>query len=394
MTILFISHVNPVLRAAGNEIRILKMIEWFRSKGAHIVLLLNLPPLSGNIRSKLLEIVDSVYTPDECPVSVPRKLRNAVNRIVFPPPANMTEAEQVQTYLGRPYLIQATGVLARRYRPQVVIAEYVFAAPCFREVPRGVFKVVDTHDLLSGRDPGESIYCTPEEERKYLLNADAIIAIQEAEAEMFRSLVPEREVITVGIDYEVVEDGDSYEECKDTVLVVGSNYRANITGLQSFCEHAWPLVCRENPQAELLVAGKICEAPLNGVPRVKTLGWVDDLQALYRQCSVVINPTLTGTGLKIKTVEALCNGKPLVATPNAVEGLPSTGDTPWVVGEDWQAFAGAVVSVLGDEKRRRLLQKTAIHYAREKFNSNTVYAQLAEILRSRFQNSTFGSNAR
>jgi hypothetical protein len=92
MTILFISHVNPVLRAAGNEIRILKMIEWFRSKGAHIVLLLNLPPLSGNIRSKLLEIVDSVYTPDECPVSVPRKLRNAVNRIVFPPPANMTEA--------------------------------------------------------------------------------------------------------------------------------------------------------------------------------------------------------------------------------------------------------------------------------------------------------------
>ena len=299
MVILFISHVNPILHAAGNEVRILKMINWLRAENAYVVLLLNLPPIAIEVRKKILEIVDAVHTPDECSVSFPRKVKNALDRLISPLPPPVTEAEKVRAYLGRPYLTQAVGVLAKRYKPQVVIAEYAFATPCYRDLPSGVLKLVDTHDLLSNRDPKESIYCSPEEERAFLLNADAVIAIQESEAEKFRSLVPERKVVTVGIDYEVVTHCNVQDECRNTVLVVGSNYPANIAGLRAFCEHAWPLVCKENPQAELLVAGKIGGAMINNVPQARVLGWVDDLQALYRHSSVVINPTLTGTGLKI-----------------------------------------------------------------------------------------------
>jgi glycosyltransferase involved in cell wall biosynthesis len=384
-TVLFISHVSPVLPSAGNEIRILKMINWLRAEGVKVVLLLNNPPLSNETRRRLLEIVDAVYTPHEVQPFFTKKINNEVNRLFFPKPAPATESERVRDYLGSPDLIQATGTLCKRYRPEAVIAEYVFATPCLREVPSGSLKLVDTHDLFSRRDPKEPYYCSTEEERAYLLNADVVIAIQSNEADHFLSLVPERRVVTVGIDYEVVSLNDVGEDYKNTVLVVGSNNPANLAGLKAFCEHAWPLVCGGNPRAELLVAGKIGGALSNSVPKVRVLGWVDNLQTLYRQSAVVINPTMTGTGLKIKTVEALCNGKPLVATPNAVEGLAFEGVAPFMVCDNWPEFAEAVISLLDSDNLRLALQESALRYAQAEFAGSKVYAQLKAILWNQLQ---------
>lgn len=382
LTALFISHVNPVYHTAGNEIRIFKMINWLRAEGVHVVLLLNLPPISSEIRKQLLKIVDAVYTPEECPPHFPTRIFTAVSGLFLRPSASRTECEKMRSYLGSPALIQATGVLCKKYSPRVVIAEYVFATPCLREVPSGILKLVDTHDLLSKRDPKESIYCSADEERAYLLNADVVIAIQDIEAEQFRALVPERQVVTVGVEYELTIHDKFDESQKNTVLIVGSNNLANVTGLKAFCEHAWPLVCSQIPRAELLVAGRIGEALFINVPQVKVLGWMDNLQSLYQQSAVVINPSMTGTGLKIKTVEALCNGKPLVATPNAVEGLIFNEETPCIVCDNWPEFAGAVVSLLESDERRQALQESALRYAQDQFARNKVYAQLEALLQS------------
>lgn len=380
-TVLFVSHVNPALRSGGNEVRILKMIRWLKSEGVKVVLLLNRPALSTETERKLLALVDHVHTPDGCSAPVRRKIRNAVKRWFFPKKPPETESEKIRANLGSDYLAQATGILCGIYSPRAVIAEYVFAAPCLREVPPGVLKIVDTHGVFSRRSPEDPTYCSREEERSYLLNADVVVAIQEEEADCFRSLVPERRVVTVGVDYEIEGNGPSDGGHGNTVMVVGTNYPANVAGLKGFCEHAWPIVLRECPQAELLVAGKIREAIDGGFPRVRALGWVDDLRELYRLSAVVINPTMSGVGLKIKTVEALCNGMALVATPNAVEGLPLRGgEPPCMVCGGWPEFAAGVISLLGSEERRRSLQSRALRFAREHFAAEKVYAPLKEIL--------------
>lgn len=360
-------------------------MNWLRTEGAEVVFLLNHPPLSTERRNQLLEIVDAVYTPDEFPVPFSRKIKKAANRCFSLPPAPATRSEQVRAYLGSQYIIQATGILCKRYRPQAVIAEYVFAAPCLQEVPSGLVKIVDTHGVFSNRNPEEPYYCSKEEERSYLLNADVTIAIQPDEADYFRALVPERKVVTVGIDFDVVRHDTVGDERNNTVLVVGSNYPANISGLKAFYEHAWPIVRKENPRAELLVAGKIRDAITNDTPQVSVLGWVDDLRTLYRQAAVVINPTMTGIGLKIKTVEALCHGRALVATPNAVEGLVFRSGAPCVVCDNWPEFAGAIVSLLENDERRLALQEFALGFAAEQFTGRKVYSQLKDVLWNQVQ---------
>lgn len=390
LTLLFISHVNPILRSAGNEIRIYKMIKWLRAEGAKVVLLLNHPPLSSEIRLQLLGLVDAVYTPDQFRLSIFRRIITKIYYKIMKPLffrqlSPKTDAEKVRAYFCPSDLIKASGVLCKRYNVQAIVAEYVFTTPCLRNVSSNVLKLVDTHDLLSKRNPKEAIYCSAEEERAYLLNADVVIAIQADEAKQFRNLVPEREVVTVGIDYEVAASNLVDESYKNTVLVVGSNYPANISGIKAFCEHAWPLVCKKKPKAVLMVAGKIGDAISTDIPQVRVLGWVDDLQTLYRQSAVVINPTMSGTGIKVKTVEALCNGKPLVATPNAVEGLDFKGEAPCLVCYNWQEFAEAIVSLLESDERCMANQEAAIRFAEEKFAGRKVYAELAAILQSKIQ---------
>jgi glycosyltransferase involved in cell wall biosynthesis len=128
------------------------------------------------------------------------------------------------------------------------------------------------------------------------------------------------------------------------------------------------------------VVGKIGEALSIKVPQVRVLGWVDNIETLYRQAAVVINPTMYGTGLKIKTVEALWNGKPLVAAPNAVEGLVFKGKRPCMVCYNWPEFAEGVISLLESDERCLALQESAIRFAREHFAGSRVYAQMEAIL--------------
>ena len=70
------------------------------------------------------------------------------------------------------------------------------------------------------------------------------------------------------------------------------------------------------PHAELAIAGSICEA-LSGHKDVVLMGMLDDLSTAYESAAIVVNPMQFGTGLKIKSLEAMSYSKPLVTTPTA-----------------------------------------------------------------------------
>ncbi|HEY6838482.1 MAG TPA: glycosyltransferase, partial [Geobacteraceae bacterium] len=106
-----------------------------------------------------------------------------------------------------------------------------------------------------------------------------------------------------------------------------------------------------------------------------------DLTDEYRRAAIVINPIVAGTGLKIKSVEALCHGKALVTTVNGAEGIACADEPPFVVAHDWKDFAEAVVTLLENGQRRLALQKRALNFARANFVTERVYAPLAEALR-------------
>jgi hypothetical protein len=82
------------------------------------------------------------------------------------------------------------------------------------------------------------------------------------------------------------------------------------------------------------------------VTGVIRLGAVGDLGPLYRQARVVINPAVAGTGLKIKTLEALAHLRPVVTWPNGTDGFSPELAAFCVKVHDWYEFSRRVAGLL------------------------------------------------
>src|SRR5262249_39823011 len=149
------------------------------------------------------------------------------------------------------------------------------------------FKMIDTIDVFSTKSKkvvqygiDDSLALTANEERARLIRADLVIAIQSAEREELSAIVPERSVVTVGVDFDVLRQSSQPEG--QGIFYVASDNAMNVKGLSDFLRFAWPWIRREVPDATLKVAGKVCRALQDLPPGVTALGPVDDVAVLYQ----------------------------------------------------------------------------------------------------------------
>jgi glycosyltransferase involved in cell wall biosynthesis len=116
---------------------------------------------------------------------------------------------------------------------------------------------------------------------------------------------------------------------------------------------AWPSVREAVPTAELLLAGRSLDAAgVGSVPGVRLLGEVGSSTEVLSQAAVVAFPCPNSSGPKVKVLEALSYGLPVVTTPAGVEGL-FAGDGAVVA--NLEGFAPALAALLGSAERRAAL---------------------------------------
>ena len=274
--------------------------------------------------------------------------------------------------------------LRDRFRPDLLLAEYVFMARPFPLLP-GVTTAIDTIDVFSpkahkgeryGLSDGRAL--SEPEEAALLRRADILIGIQPDEARDLARLAPDRKVVSIGVDFAVCCDAPAVPS-RTTVLLVASGNPMNTKGLSDFLAFCWPVLCREVPEAELLVAGAVGDSVHGAPDNVRVLGRVEDLGPLYAAARVVINPAVAGTGLKIKTVEALCHLRPVVCWPSGADGLSEEARALCHVAADWFGFAAHIKRLLTDDEAASAVKhaRTRLEHA---FSPAVVYAPLADVL--------------
>jgi glycosyltransferase involved in cell wall biosynthesis len=107
------------------------------------------------------------------------------------------------------------------------------------------------------------------------------------------------------------------------------------------------------PDARLVVAGR-GTASLKGLapePGVELVGEVPSGPAFLRGLSLLLFPLERGSGMKVKVLESIASGLPVVTTPTGAEGIDAGGGI--VVESDDEKLAAAAVEILGDEQGRR-----------------------------------------
>ncbi len=254
--------------------------------------------------------------------------------------------------------------LVRRVRPKIVLIDFTTTLPVLDSLSkeeRANFQVaVLTHNLISRRTELYREHHLPldfrplnrAEEAALLRRADVIVAIQEREAEEFRALVPDREVVVVPMPVEIVSVAKPPEE-NARCLFVGGYSGHNLDGLRWFLSEVWPGVLAAIPEAGFDVVGTIGEAVPADAPHVRVHGSLNDLGSVYAQASVCVVPLRFGTGLKIKLIEAMAHGRAVVSTSAGAEGFPELESGEVVpVAENAADMVKAIVRLLRDRSLR------------------------------------------
>jgi len=277
--------------------------------------------------------------------------------------------------------------LEAEFDPEVLLAEYIFMTRPFALLRPGLLKIVDTIDVFSTKYEKvvkygieDSLAISPAEEAELLNRADLLIAIQAAEADELRKLAPKKQIISVPVDFPLLEQVPPPPPAtRPVILLVASGNAMNVKGLKDFLRFAWPLVRDALPEAEFHVIGSVGKAVETAPPGVQILGHAEDLAAVYAGARVIINPAITGTGLKIKTVEALCHLRPIVVWPSGVDGVGPEVRALCNTATNWFDFALHVIRLAGAEDGAQTLFAHRDELARQ-FAPDTVYAPLGAVL--------------
>jgi glycosyltransferase involved in cell wall biosynthesis len=204
----------------------------------------------------------------------------------------------------------------------------------FEHAPPGVHKYLFMHDNFANRaELFESqglnrrlawLSVSEDMQARCLNRADTIFAVQDEERAVFeRQARSGKKHVTVTVVFpDKTRTPMPPQRDRLFVGIVASANENNRTAVRDFVrlwERAIPLCAG----AELRIAGDICRFLRSKEPSVRLLGRLDDLDAFYADIDVAVNPDCGGTGIKIKSLEALSYGRALLCSPAGGKGLHS-----------------------------------------------------------------------
>ena len=179
------------------------------------------------------------------------------------------------------------------------------------------------------------------------------------------------------------------ERAPYTMLFLGSfRHVPNQVALDWFARSVLPLIVAELPQARLVVAGS--DPPLRHTlpgphDAIELLGFVEDVQPLFSSCAVFVCPIRSGSGVRVKLLEAFASGIPVVSTRLGAEGLAREDGEFCALADDAPAFAAKVVGLLRDREMAAEMAGRARREVEKNWDTGAItlklVAKYGEILR-------------
>jgi sugar transferase (PEP-CTERM/EpsH1 system associated) len=204
-----------------------------------------------------------------------------------------------------------------------------------------------------------------EHDRRIAMHADASLFVSDAELELFRSLAPE----TAGRLHAVSNGVDTVKFSPDAVhtpppvqkpriVFVGvMDYWPNVEAVQWFTKEVFPAVKSSVKDASFQIVGSKpspAVRALADIPGVEVTGSVADVRPYLKAADVVVAPLRIARGIQNKVLEAMAMARPLVTTPDALEGISARHHEHVLVAASAPEFASAVTQCLTGDSAANL----------------------------------------
>jgi glycosyltransferase involved in cell wall biosynthesis len=273
---------------------------------------------------------------------------------------------------------QFRNVVAKETYSHVIIS-YVYWSKLI-DYAGNTIKIVDLHDFCTLNQYMYSgvkdfkLGHTFQDEIQAISKFDYALSISETETLFLEPFCPYTEFVNAPVAFpERFQDDDTY---KYDLLFVGSGDNPfNKDGIIWFIENVFPLL---PPTLNVAVVGGV-SSYLKEKPNLYLIQHIGSLDDIYFQSQVIICPLRGGTGLKVKLVEALSYGKPVVTTKWGFSGILQKDNNGCVLADTVKDFAKAINDLLTDKDYYQKVRAQGIEFFRKKFTRDVCWKNLDSI---------------
>ena len=227
-----------------------------------------------------------------------------------------------------------------------------------------------------------------EDELLELCDAHTVCSPRERQVLLERLPGARIEVVGNGVDCEYFADGDAPAAVRRDVLFMGRmDYHANIDAAVNFAQKTWPLVRNRRPELRLVIVGANPPQQIRALQTdgIVVTGTVEDVRPYYRSALVSAVPLRVGGGTRLKVLEAMAAGTPVVSTTLGAEGLTVTDGEDILIADSAEAMADAIVSLQQESPQWQRIVANARRLVETKYDWAVVGEVLLRVQREQYE---------
>jgi glycosyltransferase involved in cell wall biosynthesis len=221
---------------------------------------------------------------------------------------------------------------------------------------------------------------------RLLRQFEGCTVVSDREVSLVKGTAPEYDALAVvpnGVDLEA-NTGDFGAPRPDTLIYSGAlTYDANFDAMEFFLHDIFPLVKAQRPNVHMSITGGYDGVPVSRLPvedGVELTGYLPDIRPAVAQSWVSVVPLRMGGGTRLKILEAMALGTPVISTSKGAEGLKVTHEKNILIADESGSFAQAVIRMLEDEELRARLSASGRRLVEEHYSWDTCAGQLEQLL--------------
>lgn len=370
MRVLFLTQIVPYPPDSGPKVKTYHVLRYLAERGYNVTLLSFVRPAETTHLDALKKVCAEVY-------AVP--MRRSISADVRALPTSLLSGQPfLVTRDARPEMTRRIKELTRSRRYDLVHADQLTMAQ-FALQAEGPRRVFDAHNAVwsiversaqtapvflrpvlsmetrrTRRYEGELVrgfdhtLVVSDVDRDNLLRA-AAGGNSNSQGEWAARLT----VIPIAVDCRALAPVRRTEGSTNILTASTLFYPPNADGVRWFAREVYPLVRRQVPEATLTIVGPrpprdIAALAVEQAPQIKVTGYVPDLVPYLRAAAVMVVPVRSASGMRVRILEALARGVPVVTTTTGVEGIAARDQEHLLIADSPQDFAAAVARVIRD----------------------------------------------
>jgi sugar transferase (PEP-CTERM/EpsH1 system associated) len=220
-------------------------------------------------------------------------------------------------------------------------------------------------------------------EAQAVRRVDAVVVVSETELRWVAEMAPDASLAVApnGVDTDHFRPAQT--PVVGSLVFTGSmDYPPNVDAVLWFSREVWPLLRQHHPALRLEIVGRAPAAPvraLHGEAGIRVTGEVPDVRMHLSQASAVVVPLRAGAGTRLKILEAMAMGRPVVSTTLGAEGLDVVHGANVLLADTPVDFASAVDSVLASPTLARRLADAGRRLVVERYDWQRCLAALDDV---------------